>query len=84
MLGCANWRGLRLVPRTPLFHFIGYFKRSFYSVLHLCPIYCFSKNNRAFGVALHQRDPSLLRAGSGSYFGVKLRVKCLPQESWMP
>ena len=58
--------------------------RGLYSVLHLCPIYCFSKNNRAFGVALHQRDPSLLRAGSGSYFGVKLRVKCLPQESWMP
>jgi hypothetical protein len=26
MLGCANWHGLRLVPRTELFHFIRHSK----------------------------------------------------------
>jgi hypothetical protein len=25
-----------------------------------------------------------IRTGSGSYFGVTLPVKCLPEESWMP
>jgi len=50
MLGCATGVELRL------FHFIRHFKRSFYSVLHLFPIYCFWKPNRAFGGALHQRD----------------------------
>jgi hypothetical protein len=55
MLGCANWRGLRFVPRTELFHFIRHSK-VFYCVLRLFPIYCFRKPNREFGVALHRRD----------------------------
>ena len=54
MLGCANWRGLRLF-REPSFLTLFDIQKVFYSVLRLFPIYCFWKPNRVFGVALHQR-----------------------------
>jgi hypothetical protein len=53
MLGCANWRGLRLF-REPSFFTLFVIQKVFYSVLHLFPIYCFFKH--AFGVPVHQRD----------------------------
>jgi hypothetical protein len=55
MLGCANWRGVRLFRELSFFTLF-VIQKVFCSVLRLFPIYCFWKPNRAFGVALHQRD----------------------------
>jgi hypothetical protein len=54
MLGCANWRGVRLFRELSFFTLF-VIQKVFYSVLRLFPIYCFWKPNRAFGGALHQR-----------------------------
>jgi hypothetical protein len=83
MLGCANWRGLRLVPRTELFHFIRHSKGLLFRVA------VSSRFTVSVSLVVRMVSRSIggtfpVRAGAGSYFGVKLRMKCLPEESWMP